>query len=344
MRPVALACVAMVVGWATVGAQPQVAPQRPAAVFRANSDLVTVPVFIRGNEDVVARLTADDFVLTDNGVRQQIQSFSAEALPVDVTVLVETGRALKDYAKSVNGHVRDIMSEVRPTDRIEILGIDDYVNVLLPFGSPRRPFDVSRIPTGGLASVNDALVAALLREADPDRQHLIIAITDTIDTMSTLDMAAVRDVARHSSATLELAWVSMAVEDVPPENMGAPPALTNSAERLERHTRGASQRRAPRRAQWTPHYTPRPYRTIYDFDLLKEAAELTGGQLRIGGLVDRNAATIFRKVYAEFRRSVVLRYVPTGVTRDGWHALSVTVPTQRGLEIRARQGYFVEQR
>lgn len=190
MRLIALAGVAAIAGWATLAAQQQVPPQRPAAVFRANTDLVTVPVFVKGSERIVARLTADDFVLTDNGVPQQIQSFSAEALPVDVTVLVETSRALKDYAKSVNEHVREIMSDVRPTDRVEILGIDDYVNVLLPFGSPDRPFDVSQLPTGGMASVNDALVAALLREADSDRQHLIIAITDTIDTTSALARVA----------------------------------------------------------------------------------------------------------------------------------------------------------
>ena len=74
---------------------------------------------------------------------------------------------------------------------IEILGIDNYVNVVLPFGSPGREFDVDKFPRGGMTSVYDGLVAALLREADPDRQHLIIAITDTIDTMSTLNMSAV---------------------------------------------------------------------------------------------------------------------------------------------------------
>lgn len=342
MKGLALISIVAITALATAEAQQQAVPQAPPAVFRANSDLVTVPVFVRGDQRTIAGLTAADFALTDNGVLQRIQDFSAEALPVDVTVLVETSRAMKDYAKSVNGHVREIMSEVRPTDRIEILGIDDYVNVLLPFGPPDRPFDVSKVPTGGMASVNDALVAALLRQTDPDRQHLIIAITDTIDTMSALDMATVRDVARHSSSTLELAWVSMAVDGVPALEMGAPPSWSNSAERLERHERGPAQRHSPRRAQWAPHYTPRPYRTIFDFDLLKEAAELTGGQLRVGGFIDRNAAIIFKKVYAEFRSSVVLRYVPAGVARDGWHAISVTVPRHRDLEIRARQGYFVE--
>jgi len=334
MRLIAMASIAAIGAWGTVGAQQQLPPQGPPVVFRANSDLVTVPVFVKGNERIITGLTADDFLLTDNGVPQQIQSLSAEALPVDVTVLVETSRAMKDYAKSINGHVHDILSEVRPTDRIEILGIDDYVNVLLPFGPPNRPVDMSHVPTGGMASVNDALVAALVREADPDRRHLIVAITDTIDTMSALDMAAVRDVARHSNATLELVWVTMSGT--------APPSWTTSAERVDAHVRGPAQRRSPRRAQWTPHYEPRPNRTFADFDVIREAAELTGGQLRVGSLIDRNAAIIFRKVYAEFRSSVVLRYVPTAVERDGWHALSVTVPKHRDLEIRARQGYFVE--
>lgn len=333
MRAPTLASAAVMATWAALAAHQPPAPRQAPAVFRAGSDLVTVPVFVKGTERIVAGLAAADFVLTDNGVPQQIQSVSAEALPVDVTVLVETSRAMKDYARSINGHVRAIMAEVRPTDRIEILGIDDYVNVLLPFGPASRPFDVSRMPSGGMASVNDALVAALLRKANPDRQHLIIAITDTIDTMSTLDMVTVRDVARHSHSTLELVWVTVSGSTQPP--------WSTSAERLDAHVRGPAQRRSPRRAQWTPHYEPRLNRTFADFDMMRDAAEVTGGRLHVGSLTDRNAAIIFRKLYAEFRSSYVLRYVPTGVERDGWHAISVTVPKHRNLDVRARRGYLV---
>jgi hypothetical protein len=328
--------------WFIAHAGLQALGQQARPVFRSNADLVTVPVFVKGNADDVADLRPADFALTDNGVPQRVDSFTTEAMPVDVTVLVETSHAFKDYANSVNKHVRTIASRVRPGDRLEILGIDDYVNVLLPFGPPDRPFDVDEFPRGGMASVYDALVAALLREADPDRQHLVIAITDTIDTMSTLPMAAVREAARQSSATLVLSWVTMAVE--PSSSMGAPPPWMTSAERVARHIGrfGPAQRTVPRRQQWTPHYDPPPMRDLYAFDVLRGAADLTGGGLHIGGFIERNSAIVFNKVYAGVRKNVVLRYRPEGVARDGWHDVTVTVPRHPKLDLRARRGYFVE--
>lgn len=340
-RPALPAAAAFAVAVCLPQSQGLAQEQKPPPVFRSNADLVTVPVFVKGSGGAVAGLQPADFVLTDNGVAQQVDSFSMEALPVDVTVLVETSHAIRDYAKSLNDQVRQIASRVHEGDRLEILGIDTYVNVLLPFGRPDREFDVNTFPRGGLTSVNDAIVAALLRQPDPDRQHLIIAITDTIDTMSTLDMAAVRAVARQSSATLVLSWVTMSQD---PMQSGGPPIWMTTAERFERHTgrMGPAQRTVPRRQQWTPHYHPPPRRTIAAFDVLREAADLTGGGLHTGGFIERNSAIVFNRIYSEFRRNYVLRYVPRGVARDGWHDVAVTVPRYPRLEIRARHGYFIE--
>jgi hypothetical protein len=333
-------------------------PQTP--VFRTNTDLVTVPVFVKGANAAVAGLRAEDFVLTDNGVRQQVESLDSESLPVDVTILMETGEAIENYRKTLNEQVRRIAAMMRPTDRIEVLGIDNYVSVLVPFGPPTRSLSVGAFRGGGMMSVNDALVAALLREPDPDRQHLVIAMTDSIDTMSTLNVATVRDVAKQSGATLVVSWITLSEDGDPCIGCPIPPWATAS-ERLERHVRAprtlfpqpmlggigtsvvAVNRTVPARQQWLPHYDPPRGRTFDAFALLREAAEFTGGAVHPPGVFkDRNAAAIFDKIYADFRRNYVLRYLPQGVSRDGWHDVHVTVPAQSGLEVRSRRGYFIE--
>lgn len=333
--------------------------QTPQAVFRTNTDLVTVPVFVKGSDGRIGSLSAQDFVLTDNGVPQRIEMVDGESIPADVTVLMETGSAIEDYRKGVNEQVRRIAAMMRPTDRIEVLGIDDYVHVLVPFGPPTRSLAVGTFTGGGMMSVNDALVAALLREPSADRRHLIIALTDTIDTMSTATMATVRDVARQSSSTLVVAWITLSEDGNPGIGQPVPPWATAS-ERLDRHikapvTFGApgllghpdparpTARTVPARQQWTPHYDPPKGRTWMAFDPLREAAALTGGSVHPPGLfVDRNASTIFDKIYAEFRQNFILRYLPTGVAREGWHDLAVTIPRSPDAEIRARRGYLVE--
>jgi hypothetical protein len=330
-----------------VVAQDPAPQQTPQPVFRSNIDLVTVPVFVKGSAGAVAGLTAADFVVTDNRVPQQVEMVDSEAVPVDVTVLLETSAAFKDYAASINEQVRRIASLVRPGDRLEILGIDDYVTVLLPLGPATRASMIGRFSGGGLTSVNDALVAALLRDPDPDHRHLIIALTDSIDTMSTLGVSAVRDVARQSNATLVVAWITLGEDPffVPPaDDPTMPPPWMTSSERLDRHVRTqGSQRAAPVRQVWTPHREPPPGRTIYAFDTLREAVESTGGSLHPPGFFsERNAAAIFDKIYAEFRRTYLLRFLPHDVARLGWHDLAVTIPRYPSLEIRSRRGYLVE--
>jgi VWFA-related protein len=336
--------------------------QTPQTIFRTNTDLVTIPVFVKGNDSLVGGLGATDFVLTDNGVRQTVETIDSESLPVDVTILMETGSAIEPYRKSLNEQVRKIAALMRPTDRIEVLGIDNYVSVLVPFGAPTRDLKVEAFAGRGMMSVNDALVAALLRESDPDRRHLIIAMTDSIDTMSTLSMASVRDVAKQSRSTLVVSWITLSAD----ADSLFPPWAT-SAERLERHVRAPRSlgerpmlnidsklatprssavivgRTVPARQQWTPHYDPPRGRLSSAFDVLREAADLTGGAVHPPGVfTDRNAAAIFDKIYAEFRRNYILRYLPQGVTRDGWHDVKVTIPSHSGLEVRARRGYLVE--
>ncbi|MEZ5315910.1 MAG: hypothetical protein R2752_00765 [Vicinamibacterales bacterium] len=329
------------------------APQTPRAVFRATTDLVTIPVFVKGDADTVAGLTAADFVLTDNGVAQSVEMIDSESLPVDVSVIVETSRALENYASDVHEQVRRIAGMVRPGDRLEVLGVGDYVTVLVPFGPPGRVEALPQPASQGLTSINDALVAALVREPDPDRRHLVIALTDSIDTRSTVDVDTVLEVARQSNATLVVSWITLSIDDQAREPPGEPPPWIASYEKLARHVNllpchacggpGALLRQRPRGQPWMPHKAPPLPRTIYAFDAVKEATELTGGGLYPPGIfVNRNASVIFDKVYADFRRNVVLRYRPEGVERVGWHDVTVTVPDHRGLDVRPRRGYLVE--
>jgi len=334
-------------------------------VFRTAADLVTVPVSVRASGTPVGGLRPEDFVVLDNGVPQKVESLTGESVPADITILVGRGHTVRPYLGAWSEQVAKISAMVRPTDRLEVLGIDTYIEELLPLkrASDQRPLGRLR-PGGALTSVNDALVAALLREPDKQRPHLVIAITDTVDTMSMADMATVRDVAKQSGATLVIAWVTMSIDPAggvdPVTNfpywnttseretravttMLRPPLGTDSSIPGGGGPAVTNGRSVPRARYWVPHYTPRQPRTIAAFDLLKEAAETTGGALHPPGVfVDRNAAAIFNKLYDDYRHSYIIRYSAEGVARDGWHEITVTTPKYPSYELHARKGYMVE--
>ena len=73
-------------------------------------------------------------------------------------------------------------------------------------------------------------------------------------------------------------------------------------------------------------------------DFLREVVTHTGGRL-IELDSTRNLGAAFLSVLDEFRQRYLVSYSPTGVSKDGWHAVQVRVKG-RNPSIKARPGYF----
>jgi VWFA-related protein len=347
----------------TVGVSARTRGQNQRPVFRTGTDVVTVPVSVRSGGSPVAGLSAVDFVLLDNGVPQTVAVVSGDAVPADITLIVETSAAMKDYLRSIDAQMRQIASMIRRSDRLEVLGASTYVDELAPLG-PAREQIIPQLRAGGLSSINDAIVAALLREPDATRPHLVVALSDTVDTMSVTTLQTVREVAKYSSSVLVIAWVTM---DLLPAGPGESPIARTTSERAASEHRamsvitaparvlhggvsmpgtggtGSNARTEPATRPWQPHYEPRVGRRITAFQPLEEAAEMTGGALYLPGVFrDRTASAIFNKLYSDYRQRYVLRYTASGVRDPGRHDVTVTVPRLPKAQIDAKRGYFVE--
>jgi hypothetical protein len=274
--------------------------------FRTSTDDVQVPVSVRVGSRMVTGLTAADFVLTDNDVPQAIQAVSVESVPVDVTLIVGTSGSTTSVAVRLAKDVQQIARLLRKDDALRLLRIDTFVEDLRPMAPVSAAFTVDATwRPNGFSSVHDALIAALVRPAAADRRHLVVAITDGVDTMSVTTADRVREVASRSDALLHIVTVR------PPASGGA-------------------------RAFVRPRYNEA------NLLILTEAAERTGGELRGRGLFgDADPVSAFKRVFQEFRQSYVLRYAPENVERDGWHELSVTVSGEPNAIVRARRGYYV---
>lgn len=321
---------------------PTPTPAPNQQVFRAGTDVVTVNVSVRASGAPVGNLRAADFVLLDNGVPQRIESVELDAVPADVTVLVETSDAVSEYVGSVSNQVQKIAALVRPDDRLSVMTIDTYVTEVLPRQPVLNP-QIGGFTPGGLSSANDALALAMLRHADPDRPHLIVAITNAIDTMSALDVDTVREIARESPAILHVALIDLGEEFPDPP---AKPYLKSSWQRLNDFRCSNSLQCTLTRQPWRAR-DDRPFGIFHyeDFDPLKDAAELTGGGMYLPGVfTDRTAAAIFEKVFADYRQGYLLQYRPRGVKPEGWHEISVTVPSAPSSTVHARRGYGVDAR
>ena len=80
----------------------------------------------------VSGLGAADFTLKDNGVPQTIDAVVVEAVPIDVTLVVDTSGSAAGAIARLLADAQKISGRLRATDRFRLLTIDTYVHQLLP--------------------------------------------------------------------------------------------------------------------------------------------------------------------------------------------------------------------
>jgi VWFA-related protein len=281
--------------------------QQPIVTFRAGTDVVLVPVWVKDGEKTIAGLTAADFVLTDNGVPQDIVSVMAESQPIDVTLALDVSGSLRGASfDALRAGVQEIGRSLPSTDRMRLLTFATNVVDVFGLQPGGREFPIDRISPGGATTLYDALGAAFMSVPVNDRLQLVFLVSDGVDTLSFLDASQVVSLADASGACLYVTVVR-------PKRANEP---------------GAGIRQAASGV---------PVQVMWVIERLREAAARSGGLL-YEHPPDVALAALFEQVTKDFRTSYLLSYTPRGVARDGWHDLTVRTKQTR-YTVRARRGY-----
>jgi tetratricopeptide (TPR) repeat protein len=317
---------------------------KPPQTFRTSTDVVVVDVAVRSGDKMIAGLGAADFVLTDNGVRQEIESVEATSVPIDLTLVVDvSGNPRRPWVKRLDAskvageiaeEVQQVTNLLRPTDRVRLLAIDRFVQQVWPL-SPVSALPPIRIGEfDGLGAMYDTLAAAMLQPVEPARRHVVVARTKGVDTISALAAGDVRALVERADGLVHLVLMESAL-------------LSDT--RLSAFQSSNMGLASPVNRSWVPYRTA--LLSVGEFtQLTEQGREVKAGVEAAGGgwhqaavFSEPSLPGAFRKVFDDFRHSYVLRYTPRGVTRSGWHTLSVTTPKLRGVTINARRGYGIEE-
>jgi Mg-chelatase subunit ChlD len=117
-----------------------IAAQSPQ-VFRATETIVTVDAAVLDGTRPVLGLTANDFEVTDNGVRQKVDMVDVESLPIDLTLVVDISGSVEGMMDEIRGYMRQSESLLRIDDRIRVITFAGQVReaVGLQPAMARRP-------------------------------------------------------------------------------------------------------------------------------------------------------------------------------------------------------------
>jgi tetratricopeptide (TPR) repeat protein len=265
-------------------------------------------------------------------------------VPIDLTLVVdlsgnprrpvETPVPRSTISAEIQEEVGQITRLLRPDDRARLLAIDQTVQPVWPLEPVPAQRPIGRVEFDGLASLYDALAAALIQPVEPARRHIVIAATKGVDSISSVDAAAIDTIAKQSDALFHIVIQETALDN----------DLARSG--FQCAFMGFCW---PTRRFWVPHRRqlvggPPVHALSPDGRMVAAAAEATGGALHqtsVSGVP--SLAGTFRRVFDDFRAGYMLRYTPQGVRREGWHEIEVRVPASRSYTVRARTGYGVEE-
>ena len=285
------------------------AQQQPS--FRSRTATVSVAVSVKKGNTVVSNLTAKDFHLTDNGVPQVVDAVAIETLPIDVSLFLDTSGSTSGKLDEMKRDVQAIVKLLRPGDRFRLLTIGDAVYEAVKWVEAGTAITVDIQPVGGISLIHDALLFAMLHPTDLGRRHLVVGMTDRQDCGSVVPSALLLELAGRSESVIHL---------------------------VDYHGGGGSARYRVRDCS--------PRANGNGVSVVNEAARRTGGELREQGWFFRASSLVraFQTIFNDFRQSYVLRYSPSNVSGRGWHALAVTIPARQDVTIRARQGYYADEK
>jgi len=186
--------------------------------FRSVSDLVAVQVSVHTARSVVSGLTASDFELEDNGVRQEISAVSADKVSADVTLVVDTSGSVIRSLDRFKSDVRRMAEELRPSEQLRLITFDTSVREVLPMAPAARRVPVDAIRSGDLTSLLDAMLMALARAPRSDRRQLVFVFTDGYDNASMLGYSALPALAGRVDAVLHIVLVKVTGVPTPAAN------------------------------------------------------------------------------------------------------------------------------
>lgn len=268
--------------------------------------VISVPVTVldrRGR--FVDGLTLKDFVVSEDGVAQELTSFALQSSEISALLLLDVSGSMAGGLPAAKRAALQFVRQLGPNDRVSVMQFDETPTTLGPFTSDRTLIEaaVNQAKVGGATALYDAIWAGLAaiqaerkRSQDTLRRQVLVVLSDGDDSASAMTSEDILRRARSADTIVS--------------------ALSLDSEGQSRSAQGSAA-------------------------FLRQLADLSGGQLLFPGF--SNLERAYRDLADELRRQYVLGYVPqesASVAR--YRRIDVKVANRNNLTLRHRQGYFTQ--
>jgi Ca-activated chloride channel family protein len=328
-----------VVVLAVVSLAAQSGDQADSPRFKSGVDVINVTATVTdGDGRFVTGLQQSDFTVYDDGLRQDINYFSSERVPVSLGILLDaSGSMTREKMSAARSAIdRFIYELLAPEDELFFAEFANQPSLTQGWTTDRAAIsravrDVS--PTGGTA-IYDAVSSAIPKaETGRHRKKALLVISDGNDTNSEVKVGALRQQIRES----EVLVYALGIDGTPRPATQQPPFRLPGPIPTPFPVPGRPGRpRFPQIFGGGGQWQRVPGERV-TADALREITDDTGGRTEIvRGADGLDSATA--RIADELSRQYTLAYTSPR-ERDGrWHSIKVEVKNRR-LTVRARRGY-----
>jgi Ca-activated chloride channel homolog len=188
------------------GATASQQPTRPS--FRSGVDVVSLNVTVTDqSRNFVTSLEQGDFVVFEDGVKQDLTYFNKSQLPVALSLLVDTSASMEDKLKLAQEAAIGFIRRMKTEDIGQIIDFDSRVSILQQFTGDRVQLEAAirqTVPNGS-TSLHNAVYISLKElkkvratTAGDVRRQAIVVLSDGEDTSSLVPFEEVLDLAKRS--------------------------------------------------------------------------------------------------------------------------------------------------
>lgn len=316
-------------------------PDEGSFRFKTGVELINVTATVTdASGRFVPGLRQDDFIVYEDGERQNVTHFSSDRVPVSLGIVLDTsdsmdGEKIEAAKAALNRFLYDLLDQ---RDEVFLYRFDDDPVLLQGWTTDRQALSraINRIRTDGATAMYDAVAEAVpLATTGRNQKKAIVLISDGNDTSSQTSIRDLKQLVRESEVLVYAIGID-----------------AESRPQIQQQPIPLPPTRRPIPLPFPPTRRPRP---LTQFPQIQWPRQSTSGNERVnvvalrdltddsGGRTeiirtarDLNPATA--SIASELSQQYYLGY-PSNGKKDGlWHAIRVEL-RNKAYRVRARRGY-----
>ena len=287
-----------------------IAPYGPAGPdrFRSQTELVVLQVSVVDQHGrFVAGLGVDDFGVFEDGIRQSVTFFVANAAPLDLVLLIDTSSSMFGRMALAQDAAIDLIRTLKPGDRGAVVLFSHTIRIAHPLTGdfPRLESAIRGAVPSGATAVYEALYVTLRdlarSRAEPGepRRQAVVVLSDGEDNRSHVEFGDLLDEAQRMTTTI----FTILPGPFPDPDLADPTRAKPNA--------------------------------LFE---MRTLAEQTGGRAFAPATM-ADLGRIYREIASELSQQYLLAYAPQPTPVDGFRRIAVRAETRPDLRVRTRSGY-----